>query len=173
MRREMRNAPAQRLAEAALRVSPGAAYYRVEKDGQQIGFASSTIDTTQGGLLISDYLAADLPVAGREHRATATSDVRLSRGLSLADFKLSFESDGAPIAISGRSVGDSALQVVISHDESSADTQHVALTAPVILPTIVPIAIALGESPTVGRSYTLSSFDPVSLAPRPLVVRVE
>ena len=173
VRREMRNAPAQRLAEAALRVSPGAAYYRVEKDGQQIGFASSTIDTTRGGLLISDYLAADLPVAGREHRATATSDVRLSRGLSLADFKLSFESDGAPIAITGRSVGDSALQVVIAHDESSADTQHVALTTPVILPTIVPIAIALGESPKVGRSYTLSSFDPVSLAPRPLVVRVE
>ena len=48
VRREIRNAPAQRLAEAALRVSPGAAYYRVEKDGRQIGFASSTIDTTRG-----------------------------------------------------------------------------------------------------------------------------
>ena len=173
VRREMRNAPAQRLAEAALRVSPGAAYYRVEKDGQQIGFASSTIDTTRGGLLISDYLSADLPVAGREHRATATSDVRLSRSLSLADFKLSFESDGAPIAISGTAMGDSSLQLVVAHDESAADTQHVALTAPVVLPTIVPIAIALGESPKVGRSYTLQSFDPVAMAPKPVVVRVE
>ncbi len=97
VRREMRNAPAQRLADAALRVAPGASYYRVEKDGRQIGFASSTIDTTRGGLMISDYLAADLPVAGQEHRATATSDVRLSRSLGLSDFKLSFESDGAPI----------------------------------------------------------------------------
>jgi transglutaminase-like putative cysteine protease len=173
VRRELENAPAQRLAEAALRVSPGAVYYRVEKDGAHIGFASSTIDTTRGGLLISDYLSADLPVAGREHRATATSDVRLSRGLSLAEFKLSFESDGAPIAISGAAVGDSSLRVIVSHDESAADTQHVALSAPIILPTIVPIAIALGESPKVGKSYTLQSFDPVAMAPTPLVVRVE
>jgi hypothetical protein len=173
VRREMRNAPAQRLAEAALRVAPGAAYYRVEKDGRQIGFASSTIDTTRGGLLISDYLAADLPIAGREHRATATSDVRLTRGLSLADFRLSFESDGAPIAISGRSIGDSALQVVVAHDEASADTQRVAISAPVVLPTIIPLALALGEDPKVGRSYTMSSFDPISLAPKPLTIRVE
>jgi len=83
IRRERHNAPAQRLAEAALRVSPGAAYYRVEKDGRQIGFASSTIDTTHGGLAINDYLTADLAVGGRDHRATATSDVRLSRMLAL------------------------------------------------------------------------------------------
>jgi uncharacterized membrane protein len=30
VRREAKNAPAQRLAEAALRVSPGAVFYRVE-----------------------------------------------------------------------------------------------------------------------------------------------
>ena len=173
VRRELRNAPAQRLAEAALRVSPGAAYYRVEKDGRQIGFASSTIDTTGAGLLISDYLAADLPVAGEEHRATATSDVRLSRGLALSDFRISFESDGAPIAISGRALGDSALQIVLAHDETAADTQRVALSAPVVLPTMVPIAIALGEDPKVGRSYTMSSFDPISLAPAPVTIRIE
>jgi len=173
VRREMRDAPAQRLAEAALRVSPGAAYYRVEKDGRQIGFASSTIDTTRGGLLISDYLSADLPVGGQEHRATATSDVHLSRSLSLSDFKLAFESDGAPIAISGRTLGDSALQIVIAHDETNADTQHVAISTPVVLPTIVPLALALGEEPKVGKTYTMSSFDPVAMAPKPLTIRVE
>ena len=173
MNRERRNAPAQRLAEAALRVSPGAAYYRVEKDGRQIGFASSTIDTTRGGLAIRDYLTADLPVGGANHRATATSDVRLSRTLALTDFELSFEADGAPIAVSGRAVGDSALQVVVAHDETAADTQRVRLTGAVVLPTMVPIAIALGEQPEVGRTYTLSSFDPVAMAPAPLTVRVE
>jgi hypothetical protein len=147
IRRERRNAPAQRLAEAALRVSPGAVYYRVEKDGRQIGFASSTIDTTRGGLLLSDYLAADLPVGGNEHRATATSDVRLTRGLGLSTFRLSFEADGAPIAVSGLALGDSALQVVVGHDETVADTQRVGLSAPIVLPTVVPIAIVLGEEP--------------------------
>jgi len=173
LRREIRNAPAQRLAEAALRVSPGAAYYRVEQNGRQIGFASSTIDTITGGLQITDYLAADLPVAGREHRATANSEVRLSRTFALDEFKLSFESDGSPISVSGTPLGDTALRVVIAHDESAADTQHVALSGPVILPTIVPLAIALGEEPAVGKTFTLSSFDPVALAPKPLIVRVE
>lgn len=173
VRRETKHAPAQRLAEAALRVSPGAAYYRVEKDGRQIGFASSTIDTTRGGLLISDYLSADLPVGGSEHRATATSDVRLTRSLSLAEFKLAFEADGAPISISGRAMGDSALQVIVAHDESQADTQRVAISAPVVLPTIVPLALALGEDPKVGKTYTMSSFDPVAMAPKPLRIRVE
>jgi hypothetical protein len=173
LRREMKNAPAQRLAEAALRVSPGAAYYRVEKDGKQIGFASSTIDTTRGGLMISDYLAADIAVGGSDHRATATSDVRLSRTLSLTDFKLSFESDAAPISISGQTTGDSTLRVVVAHDESAADTQQVRLTGAIVLPTVVPIAIALGEVPKVGKTYTLSSFDPIALAPTPLLVKVE
>ena len=173
MNRERRNGPAQRMAEAALRVSPGATYYRVEKDGRQIGFASSTIDTTRNGLAIHDYLTADLPVGGTEHRATATSDVRLSRALALTDFQLSFEADGAPISVSGRAVGDSALQVVIAHDETAADTQHVRLTGAVVLPTMVPIAITLDEQPGVGRTYTLSSFDPIAMAPAPLTVRVE
>jgi hypothetical protein len=173
IRRERQNAPAQRLAEAALRVSPGAAYYRVEKDGRQIGFASSTIDTTHGGLSITDYLSADLPVGGAKHRATATSDVRLSRTLGLTDFSLSFESDGSPIAVSGQAEGDSVLRVVISHDETAADTQRVTLGGPVVLPTVVPLLIALGEEPRVGHGYTLSSFDPVSLSPKPLTIRVE
>jgi hypothetical protein len=173
LRRERHNAPAQRLAEAALRVSPGAAYYRVEKDGRQIGFASSTIDTTRGGLSINDYLSADLPVGGAAHRATATSDVRLSRAFALAGFRLSFEADGSPIAVSGEAVGDSALQVIISHDETAADTQRVRLAGPVVLPTMVPLAFALGEAPRVGRTYTMSSLDPVSLSPKPLAIRVE
>jgi hypothetical protein len=173
IRRERHNAPAQRLAEAALRVSPGASYYRVEKDGRQIGFASSTIDTTRGGLAITDYLSADLPVGGAEHRATATSDVRLSRTLALTEFRLSFEADGSPIAVTGQALGDSALRVVINHDDTAADTQRVTLAGPVVLPTIVPIVIALGETPKVGRTYTVSSLDPVSLAPKPLTIRVE
>jgi len=173
LRREHRNAPAQRLAEAALRVSPGAAYYRVEKDGRQIGFASSTIDTTRGGLAINDYLTADLPVGGQEHRATATSDVRLSRMLALTEFKLAFEADGSPIAVSGQLMGDSAVKVAVSHDDAVADSQRVTLSGPMVLPTMVPIAIALGEQPKVGKTYTLSSFDPVALAPKPLTIRVE
>ena len=171
--RERRDGPAQRLAEAAMRVSPGAAYYRVDKDGRQIGFASSMIDTIRGGLAIDDHLSADLPVGGVAHRATVTSAVHLSRTLALTNFRLSFDADGAPVAVSGQTRGDTAMDVVISHDEAAADTQRVRLAGPIVLPTIVPIAIVLGEVPRVGRTYTLSSFDPVSMAPKALTVRVE
>ena len=58
-----------KLADAGLRVAPGASYFAVLQQGQQIGFASSTIDTTDGGISVHDYLVADLPVAGRSRTA--------------------------------------------------------------------------------------------------------
>jgi hypothetical protein len=42
--------------QAATRFSPGPAYYLVERDGHQIGFASSSADTTPTGLEFDDYL---------------------------------------------------------------------------------------------------------------------
>ena len=58
-----------KLADAGLRVAPGASYYAVLQQGQQIGFASSTIDTTDGGISAHDYLrrmpvGADAPSHG-------------------------------------------------------------------------------------------------------------
>jgi hypothetical protein len=51
----------EKLGEAGLSVSPGASYYAVLQQGQQIGFASSTIDTTDGGISVHDYLVAETP----------------------------------------------------------------------------------------------------------------
>ena len=54
-----------KLGEAGLRVTPGASYYAVLQQGQQIGFASSTIDTTDGGISVRDYLGRRPAVARR------------------------------------------------------------------------------------------------------------
>jgi hypothetical protein len=45
VRREYFRPHIDRLAEAALRVQPGAVFYAVMQGDQQIGFASSTVDT--------------------------------------------------------------------------------------------------------------------------------
>src|SRR4051812_47650874 len=73
----------EKLAEAAMRVTPGAVYYGVMQGDRQIGFASSTIDTAQTTISVVDYFVADLPVGGKPRRATARSNVVLSRALRM------------------------------------------------------------------------------------------
>lgn len=174
LRRERAEAPARRLAEAAMRVAPGGTYYRVERNGRHVGYASSTVDTAQSGFSVVDYLVADLPVGGRAHRVTAQSEVRLTRRLELADFALSFEADSAPIDVTGRVIGDSVVAFAISHggSASSADSHRVTIDGPILLPTIVPLVLALGEDLAVGRQFSLSTFDPTIPGTRRMGVRV-
>ena len=40
------------------------------------------------------------------------------------------------------------------------------LDGPVLLPTLVPLAVALGERPKTGARITLPVFDPIALAPK-------
>src|SRR5215216_6357687 len=109
-RRELFRPASQRLADAALRITPGAAFYTVSQGASQIGFASSTIDTISGrGVQVTDYFVADLPVGGALHRASAKSVVDLTRSLSLARFQVDIDSDAGPMKVSGSTSGDTLL----------------------------------------------------------------
>ena len=164
----------EQLAEAGLRVTPGAAYFAVLQHGQQIGFASSTIDTADAGITVADYLVADLPVAGRLHRASARTQVHLSRALRVLSFTLDVDADLAPIKASGRVVGDSLLLLTIKGvSGQAADTQRVKLSGPILLPTLIPLAVALGERPKVGKTYTLPVFDPTSMSAKDMRIAVQ
>lgn len=154
------------LAEAALRVAPGASYYGVDQGDRQIGFASSTIDTSSSTITVRDYLVANLPIGGRARRATARTDVRLTRGLRVRQFVVSLESDGPTVRASGRIEGDSLLVVAVATGEQRPDTQRIHLDGPVLLPTLVPLAISLGERPKVGKRYELPMFDPIAMTPK-------
>ena len=54
-RRDLFVGETQRLAEAAMRLNPGATYFQVEQNGRQIGFASTTLDTTTTQTFIVTY----------------------------------------------------------------------------------------------------------------------
>ena len=162
----------ERLAEAGMRVTPGAQYYAVLQRGKQIGFASSTVDTTDGGITVVDYLVADLPIAGKLHRASARSSTQLSRALRVTSFTLDVDADLAPIKVIGRVTGDTMVLVVGGVRDVPVDTQRIALNGPVLLPTLVPLAVALGEKPKVGDTFTLPVFDPVAMAPRDVKITV-
>jgi hypothetical protein len=162
-----------KLGEAGLSVSPGASYYAVLQQGQQIGFASSTVDTTDGGISVHDYLVADVPVGGALHRATARTEVELTRALRVSRFKMQVDAGLAPIDASGQVLGDTLLIVAVRSANAQADTHRVRLDGPILLPTLVPLAVALGERPKKGARISLPVFDPIALAPRDIHVSID
>ena len=163
----------EKLGEAGFSVSPGASYYAVLQQGQQIGFASSTIDTTDGGISVHDYLVADLPIGGELHRATARTEVELTRGLRVSRFKMQVDAGLTPIDASGQVLGDTLLMVAVRSSAAQVDTHRVRLDGPILLPTLVPLAVALGEPPEKGARITLPVFDPIALAPRQMHVTID
>jgi hypothetical protein len=160
-------APTDNLARAAARIAPGAVYYGVMQRDQQVGFASSTIDTADGAITVRDYFVANLPIGGAMHRASATIDATLSRALRLRRFDFALSTEGAPIHSRGVVEGDSVLVVTTKSGSDRATTQRVPLTSTVLLPTVVPIAAALGSHLEPGREIVLPVLDPSSMAPKP------
>ena len=172
--RELFRPHTEQLAEAGLRVTPGATYFAVLQRGEQIGFASTTVDTADGGIVVLDYLVADLPIAGKLHRASARTSVKLTRALRVSSFSLDVDADLTPIKATGRVLGDTLLLLTVKGIAGQpTDTQRVRLNGPILLPTLVPLAIALGERPKVGKRYTLPIFDPASMSPKDVRISVQ
>jgi hypothetical protein len=173
VQREFFRPNSERLAEAALRLSPGATFYSVEQNGVRIGFASTTIDTTTQGIEITDYFVADLPLAGQVHRASARSVVLLSRALALKTFDVQAEAAQTPMRVVGRTEGDSLVIFAMDVPGQPADTQRVRVQGPVLVPTLAPLAMALGETPKVGKTYRLPTFDPRTMQSRDVALSVK
>ena len=163
VQREFYQGRPQRLAEAALRLNPSATYFAVEQGGKVIGFASTTIDTLTNGVDAIDYFVADFPVGGTQQRTSKRSIVKLSRSLSLKTFDTQVDSRSAPVHTGGRADGDSAIVYVKYTGTQPTDSQRVSVRGPVLLPAVVPIAIALGDKPKVGRTFSLPTFDPSAM----------
>src|SRR5918912_4277646 len=99
--------------------------------------------------------------------------IGMTRSLRVTDFDFALESETVPVRASGTVSGDTALTLVLRMGKDDPpDTQRVALSGPMLLPTLVPLAIALAERPKVGRKYTLPVFDPTTMAPRSVVLTV-
>lgn len=166
--REAARSPRDRLAEAATRIAPGAIYFAVDHDGRHAGFASSTIDTVPSGLQATDYLVVDRAVNGAGRRTRLHSVAHLSRGLVLRDFTITVDSTGRPVTVAGRVAGDTLLELVTSVAGSAADTSWLPLSSPLLLPSLIPFAVALGSRPEVGSRHELALFDPQTMSVRRL-----
>jgi hypothetical protein len=171
MKRELFPPTGARLAEAALSVPPGAAYYRLDVAGQQVGFTSSTIDTLATSIRVTDIFVLQVPALGTLYRTTVLSRAIVSRALRLQSVDVKFAGELGRFAVRGAVTDDSVLRLTLLTGTDSATT-HVPLAPSSVLPTMVPLRLAFGSELKRGRTYTLATFDPVLLEQRQLRITV-
>src|SRR5207248_445655 len=170
-RRELFRSTRARLPDAALSVPPGAVDYRLPVAGQQVGFASSTIDTAASTIRVEDVLVLDVPALGVLHRTTTLSRATLSRTLRLQDLDTRFDGDLGRFSSHATVSGDTALAMWLVAGPDSEFTR-VPLNRPIVLPTLLPLRLAFGEELKPGKTYSLRLFDPVLLAERDVAVTI-
>jgi transglutaminase-like putative cysteine protease len=164
--REFSRTDVELLAEAAIRVSPVASYFSVDRGGRHVGFASFTTDTVPDGLQFIDYAVTEDSARGdarRVHQVVA----RASRSLILRDVAMR---DGPNLA-TATIIDDSVLRLV-RQDGGRADTTRLTFRAPLLLPFLVPMVTALGPPPSVGDRHAWDVLDPQTMRVRTAQVRI-
>jgi transglutaminase superfamily protein len=160
-----------RLAESALSVSPGAVFYRLSIGAQQLGYASTTVDTLVDSLRLVDVFVFDVPALGRLNRTEGRSVAILDRSLHLRD--LASEVDGEMLRFATHAAvgSDRLLHVTItSGDDSLAGTLPAGDTVEV--PSLWPLRMAFGGGLRVGRTGHARVFDPFTAALRSIALRI-
>ncbi|MBI4513058.1 MAG: transglutaminase domain-containing protein [Gemmatimonadetes bacterium] len=171
VRREYGVAEPARLAEAAARLSPSAAYYAVRMAGTPVGFAASNLDTIPGGFLLTDELRLFLQVLGRAGEARARTEMELSPGLALRRFRFGLDSELGRFYAEGFPEGDSALQIRVRAGDDDQELR-IPIRGPILLPGLLPLRLVIGGEPQVGKSYALPVFDPSAMDSRTVELQV-
>jgi len=161
----------QLLSDAVFSISPGATYYTLDLGGQQVGFASSSVDTLADTVKVRDYMLLEIPALGAIQRVEARTDANLTRSLQLRGFEASLRGDGMRFGVTGLVAGDTLLSVEVESAESR-QTVRVPMDEPVTLPTLLPLQIIFGSEPEIGAEYRLKIFDPLLLKERYVDVAV-
>jgi hypothetical protein len=157
-RRELFRPHLERLAEAALRVNQATTFFGVSRDSGLVGYASSVVDTTPSSIIITDYLVTE--ISGPRPRSTSRAKITLTRTLKLREFESSVLSNSVDIRTKGRVLGDTALLFSVTSGTNPPTIRTIPLDGIVLLPQLVPLAIALTTRPAVGKEYSFPVFDP-------------
>ena len=161
--RNANRSEAQKLAEVALRLQPATLYYTIDRAGERIGAASSALDTAENGLQSEEYFVGDFPAAeadGRNH-TTARWQTRLTRGLHLIDMGAAVSRAKDPVSINATIQEDTTIFIAGAKATHHPPARY-TFAAPLFTPTLASIVFMLGGEPKVGRSQSLSVFDPMT-----------
>ncbi|MBC7897674.1 MAG: hypothetical protein H7066_19810, partial [Cytophagaceae bacterium] len=163
--REVTRSPMERLAESAVRIAPGPTYFAVTEGARHVGFSSFTTDTIPDGLQFTEYEVREVRAVNTSGRRVRQVVSRASRALALREVIVSA---GGPIATA--TVSDDSTLLVIREGAAGPDTTRARYAKPLLLPSLVPLAVALGESPSIGDRHAYDVFDPTTLRVRRLSV---
>lgn len=164
LRRNANRSEAQQLAEVALRLQPATFYYIIERDGQQIGAASSSVDTTTKVLVSEEYFVGDYPAPGRKsvERTSARWQTRLSRAFRLTNITVDVARQTRPFTMRGKAEEDSILLIAETRKTVGRPPVRHTFTPPLFTPSLAPVAFMLGGGHEIGRKQILSVFDPIT-----------
>ena len=168
VRRNQNRSEAQQLSEVALRLQPATFYYSIERDGEQVGGASSAVDTTSNTLVSEEYFVGDLPVGKTLERTSACWQTRLTRGFRLADLTIGIARPTRPFSVNAAVQEDTVL-FIAGRKKTRHPPARYSFVAPLFTPALAPVAFMLSGPHTIGRKQTMSVFDPTTR----LVIRPE
>jgi hypothetical protein len=168
-RRNANVSEAQQLAQVALRLQPQTFYYTIERDGQQIGAASSALDTTANTLVSEEYFVGDYPVGKAIERTSARWQTRLTRGFRFMDLSIDVARPTHPFSIKASAQEDTLLFIAGTRNKGGRPPANYTFLPPLFTPSLAPVAFMLGGPYTIGRKQKLSVFDPTTR----LVIRPE
>jgi hypothetical protein len=159
-----------------MRVSPATYYYRLVQGANQVGAASSTVDTTTALLIATDFVRAAIPAARDTFHLQARSEARFSRALSLRDFILRAEGDLPPFLLRGVVQGEGksrTLQLTTETPRHHPTTQEYDIAGLIFVPTVAPLPLMLSQTPAAGVALSIEIFDPLSRSVRIVNVKIE
>jgi len=164
LRRNANTSESQLLAEVALRLQPATFYYIVERDGRQIGAASSSVDTSAKMLLSEEYFVGEYPAPDGKpvERTSARWQTRLTRAFRLADLTIDVARQTRPFSINASVEQDTTLFIAGTKTTGGHPPARYTFAAPLFTPSLAPVAFMLGGSHEIGRKKTMSVFDPTT-----------
>jgi len=133
-----------RLIEAATHFNPGPAYYLVERDGKQVGFASATADTIPTGIEFDDYLILELRTDTTRRMAVA-SKAQVSRALAVTHLEVLSDTGTGWFRESADLGADSTFTFRTLVPRVSSTTMPGSRMA--LAPDVVPVVIGMGGPP--------------------------
>lgn len=160
--RNANRSEAQRMAEVALRLQPATFYYLIERDGKQVGAASSALDTTANTLVSEEYFVGDYPAGDSSERTSARWQTRLTRGFRLASLAIDIARRTGPYSINASVDEDTTLVVARTKASGRRLPGRYSFKRPLFTPLLAPIAFMLAGPQRIGRTQMLSIFDPTT-----------
>lgn len=160
-RREFGKSEAQTVAEATVRLNPASHFFAIRAAGRQVGFGSLSVDTTSGGVRLTEFLALDVRNTDSTRRLTRTTEIELSRSLRLRRYRTTMAGSGHFNQQEGEVEGDSVLAIREQEVRNGPTSEsRIALPGEVILPQVIPYRLAFTDRLRVGTGIRATVFDP-------------